>query len=68
MFTFLISDRMTYLDNEDFCLRYPPVCEADFVIPMERVLDLYSRPYDARYPVICMDEQPKPLRADKRTP
>ena len=47
---------------------YPPVRDADFVVPMEKVLDLYSQPYDARYPVICMDEQPKPLRADKRTP
>ena len=35
---------------------------------MERVLDLYSQPYDMRYPEICMDEQPKPLRANKRTP
>ena len=32
------------------------------------MLDLYRRPYDARYPVICRDEQPKPLRADKRVP
>ena len=42
-------------------LPVPP--EAD-----EAVLDLYSRPYDARYPVICLDEQPKSLRADKRPP
>ncbi len=25
---------------------------------MEHLLDLYERPYDARYPVICMDERP----------
>ena len=39
------------------------------MIPRERVLDLcqYSH-YDARYPVICRDEQPKPLQADKRPP
>ena len=47
---------------------YPPVREADFVAPMETVRELYSRPYDARPPVICRDEQPKPLRADQRTP
>ncbi len=47
---------------------YPSVYEADFVIPMETVLGLYSQPYDARYPVICRDEHPKSLRADKRTP
>ena len=46
---------------------YPPVPpEADFVIPRERVLNLYSQPYNARYPVIGRDEQPKPLRADQR--
>ena len=28
---------------------------------MERVLDVYKRPYDKDYPVICMDESPKQL-------
>ncbi len=28
---------------------------------MERVLDVYKRPYDIDYPVICMDESPKQL-------
>ena len=32
---------------------------------MEVVLNLYSLTYDPRYPVICMDEQPKRLRSDK---
>ena len=36
--------------------------------PGEAVQDLYSRPYDARYPVICMDAQPQSRRADKRPP
>ena len=39
--------------------------EADFVIPRERGLDRYSRPYDARYPVIGRDEQSQSLRADQ---
>ena len=48
---------------------YPQVPpEVDFVIPREKVLDLYSQPYAARYPMICRDEQPKPRRADKRPP
>ena len=47
---------------------YSPVLEADFVIPRERVLDLYSQPYETRYPVSCRDEQPKLLRADERPP
>ena len=28
---------------------------------MERVLDVYKRPYSANYPVVCMDESPKQL-------
>ena len=35
---------------------------------MEEVLDVYARPYDARYPVLCMDEQPIQLFRETRTP
>ncbi len=35
---------------------------------MEMVLDVYKRPYDARNPVVCMDETPKQLIAETRTP
>ena len=28
---------------------------------MEPVLDLYEQPYDADYPVVCLDESPKQL-------
>jgi hypothetical protein len=35
---------------------------------MERVLDVYKRPYDPLYPVICMDESPKQLIAETRVP
>lgn len=28
---------------------------------MEEVLDVYARPYDANYPVVCYDESPKQL-------
>ena len=35
---------------------------------MERVLDVYRRPYDPARPVICMDEQPKQLIEHVRTP
>jgi len=31
-------------------------------------LDVYKRPYDPRHPVICMDESPKQLIAEERTP
>ena len=33
---------------------------------MEDVLDLYERPYDARFPVVCMDETSLQLLADAR--
>lgn len=35
---------------------------------MEQVLEMYARPYDARHPVVCMDEQPKQLIDDVRQP
>ncbi len=41
---------------------------ADFVWRMEDVLDLYARPYDARHPVVCFDEQPRQLVEEIRTP
>ena len=33
---------------------------------MEDVLDVYARPYDAEYPVICFDESPKQLVSELR--
>lgn len=33
---------------------------------MERVLDVYKRPYDKDYPVVCMDESPKQLIEEGR--
>lgn len=33
---------------------------------MEDVLEVYSRPYDDNYPVVCMDEKPLQLLADAR--
>ena len=39
----------------------PPRQNSDFVAQMERVLDVSKRPYDARYPVVGMDESPRQL-------
>ena len=36
----------------------PPTQNAEFVAHMEDVLEVYSRPYDEKRPVICMDEKP----------
>jgi len=35
---------------------------------MEQVLDVYKRPYDARFPVVCMDESPRQLIDEVKTP
>ena len=32
------------------------------------LLDIYSRPYDAKYPVVCMDETPRQLIRETREP
>src|SRR4030065_1129826 len=39
----------------------PPEQNSAFVANMERVLDVYKRPYDKDYPDVCMDESPKQL-------
>jgi hypothetical protein len=40
----------------------------DFVANMEKVLEIYKRPYDENHPVICMDESPKQLIGETKTP
>jgi hypothetical protein len=35
---------------------------------MEQVLDVYKRPYNKEYPVVCMDESPKQLIKETRVP
>ncbi len=35
---------------------------------MEKVLDVYRRPYDAAFPVVCMDETPRQLIGETRQP
>lgn len=44
----------------------PPEQDAAFVYQMEQVIEVYKQPYDPRYPVVCMDEQPKQLIAESR--
>ena len=46
----------------------PPEADAAFAASMEEVLDVYARPYDSRYPVLCMDEQPIQLLKETRVP
>jgi hypothetical protein len=46
----------------------PPNADAEFAASMEQVLDMYARPYDSRFPVLCMDEQPIQLLKETRVP
>ena len=46
----------------------PPKQSGEFVYHMEDVLDVYMRPYDARRPVVCLDETSVQLVAETRTP
>jgi hypothetical protein len=50
------------------CWCIPPEHNAEFVAAMEDVLDVYCRPYDAKFPVVCMDETSKQLVAEIRPP
>ena len=46
----------------------PPKANSEFVACMENVLETYALPYDKRFPVICMDEQPVQLLKETRVP
>ena len=46
----------------------PPQADAEFAAAMEEVLEVSARPYDARYPVLCMEEQPIQLLKETRQP
>ena len=46
----------------------PPKQDASFVWRMEDVLEVYTRPYDERFPQVCLDEKSKQLVAEVREP
>lgn len=46
----------------------PPEQNGSFVANMEMVLDVYKRPFDPRFPVVCMDESPKQLIGETKIP
>jgi len=46
----------------------PPKQNAQFAAHMENILGIYKRPYDERFPVICMDEQPVQLLEEVNIP
>lgn len=48
------------------CWVIPPEKNAEFVANMEDVLEVYKRPFNPKFPVICMDEQPTQLIKETR--
>ena len=46
----------------------PPEQSSAFVAHMEKVLDIYKRPYDPDFPVVCMDESPRQLIGEVKVP
>lgn len=46
----------------------PPEANGEFVAAMENVLETYAQPYDPRFPVLAMDEQPVQLLKETRQP
>jgi len=46
----------------------PPDGNAAFVAGMEDVLEVYHRPHDPAFPVVCLDETSKQLIAETRVP
>jgi hypothetical protein len=46
----------------------PPDASSAFVAAMEDVLEVYHRPHNPKYPVVCLDETSKQLIAETRVP
>ena len=52
--------------KEEWCI--PSKQNAEFVYHMEDVLEVYQRPEDVRFPLICFDETPIQLISETRQP
>lgn len=50
--------------KREWCI--PPHQNAEFVYHMEEVLDVYHRPTDPRFPLVCFDETPVQLIRETR--
>jgi len=50
--------------RKEWCI--PPKENAQFVYHMEDILDVYQRPADPRYPLVCFDETPVQLVSETR--
>lgn len=62
----LLANQLKPWIKQQWCL--PTPADAEFVYHMEDVLDVYTRPYDATRPVVCMDEINTQLLGNLREP
>ena len=58
--------RLKPWQGKEWCI--PPEGSAEFVADMERVLDTYKMPPDSERPLVRMDESPRQLIGEVRTP
>ena len=61
-----LNEQWTSASSVEPCI--PPAHDCEFVAAMEDVLEVYHRPYDARYPQVCLDESGKQLVGEVRPP
>ena len=50
------------------CWVIPPQANAEFVGQRSEILELYTRPYNPAYPLVCFDESCKQLISEIRQP
>ena len=68
------DDRLQYFKKNELkphlskYWKIPPDQNASFVAAMEDVLDVYARPYDPNFPVVCMDESSVQLIGEVHEP
>lgn len=62
----LLANELKPWIKKQWCI--PTQADAEFVYHMEDVLAVYTRPYDPRYPQVCMDEINTQLLAETREP
>jgi hypothetical protein len=62
----LLANELKPWIKKQWCI--PTQADAEFVYHMEDILEVYTRPYDPRYPQVCMDEVNTQLLAETRDP
>ena len=65
MYDFIKNKRKPHLSKY---WKIPPDQNASFVAAMEDVLEVYSRPYNPKFPVVCMDESSTQLIGEVQDP